>query len=93
MLTAVLPKPTGPLGQGLPNPSGVGLTVLRELRGAEKGCYPERLLRGPRGLIAISQEDALGKGELEVAGRILKVSVFFTLFKIEIKTGEGEETS
>lgn len=71
-------RPTA-LITGLPGQRVPDITVLSELRGAEKRRDPKRLLGGLRGLRIAPKDDALGEGQFEVAGSVLKSSVFFTL--------------
>ena len=69
----------------------VYVTVLCELRGAEERGDPERLLCGLHGLTAVSQEEALGEGQFEVAGGVLQIRVFFALSKTSTRGRGGRD--
>lgn len=69
-------SPQGPSGRR----GAAHVTILGEFRGAEKRRYPKGLLGALRGLAVTPQENALGEGEFEVAGGVLKIRVFFTLW-------------
>lgn len=79
--------PPNPRPYAALHPERRDATILGEFRGAEERRDPKRLLRGLGGGVASPQDQALGEGELEVAGRVLEVRVFFALIENRNKGG------